>query len=102
MTFSELNAWEARLTRTIAITLMLVAFGCGDDDDAPVDDASTDGSTVDSGSGEGGTDGSSACPGSQRLCGDECATLASDPAHCGSCDNACLAGQACAAGTCVA
>jgi hypothetical protein len=41
------------------------------------------------------------CASDQRLCQDACVTPATDPANCGSCGNACGAGQVCTAATCV-
>ena len=35
------------------------------------------------------------------LCGEACVNTATDPAHCGSCDQACATGQACEAGACM-
>ncbi|RKH49224.1 hypothetical protein D7Y23_17580 [Corallococcus sp. AB050B] len=35
-------------------------------------------------------------------CGDTCVTTATDPAHCGGCEQACTATEACEAGACVA
>ncbi len=36
------------------------------------------------------------------LCGGSCVSTASDPAHCGGCNNACATGQACEGGVCIA
>ena len=41
-----------------------------------------------------------ACPATQELCGTGCATIASDPANCGACDNRCVAGHLCVTGVC--
>lgn len=45
-----------------------------------------------------------ACAAGQSVCGAACANLASDPAHCGTCDHACAVPQggtaSCAAGAC--
>jgi hypothetical protein len=40
------------------------------------------------------------CPAGQQVCGTRCATLASDPAHCGACGNACFSHQRCVDGAC--
>ncbi len=37
-----------------------------------------------------------------KLCGDRCADVATDVANCGSCGNACAAGQVCSGGSCAA
>ena len=46
--------------------------------------------------------GAGACPVGQVRCGPYCTITATDPLHCGRCDNHCLRGQSCAAGLCVA
>lgn len=38
---------------------------------------------------------------SQRCCADQSIDLSSDPEHCGACEHACGAGQACVAGACI-
>lgn len=46
----------------------------------------------------------SACGGNEELCGQRClgpSELASDPEHCGSCDNVCTGGSQCSEGQCV-
>ncbi len=40
------------------------------------------------------------CQADQALCGDACVVLATNPAHCGSCNNACPAGTTCTNGVC--
>lgn len=40
------------------------------------------------------------CPAGQTRCGKACTNVQADPANCGSCGNACGAGQICAAGAC--
>ncbi|MDP3213173.1 MAG: hypothetical protein Q8S73_03645, partial [Deltaproteobacteria bacterium] len=40
------------------------------------------------------------CASPQVVCGGACATLQDDPAHCGSCGNACPRTQVCVAGAC--
>lgn len=49
-----------------------------------------------------GTDASTTqrCSGSKTECGDQCVELSAAPAHCGSCDNVCAAGQTCESGVC--
>jgi hypothetical protein len=42
------------------------------------------------------------CPPETPLCGDRCANLDTDAAHCGTCEHACGAGEACEDGECVA
>ena len=44
--------------------------------------------------------GAPACPSTQSLCGDSCATLSHDPQNCGACGVTCGAGEACSAGEC--
>lgn len=41
------------------------------------------------------------CASDQAVCGGACTSLATDPANCGACGNACGAGQNCAASACV-
>ena len=54
-----------------------------------------------SGTGEtGGGTTSLTCGASLDLCGNECVNLATDPSHCGSCENVCAADLVCSAGTC--
>jgi hypothetical protein len=43
-----------------------------------------------------------ACEAPREMCGAACADLATDPVHCGGCDNACEAGDACILGGCTA
>lgn len=40
------------------------------------------------------------CRAGSERCGDQCADLATDAAHCGKCDSPCRSGQACVAGAC--
>lgn len=40
------------------------------------------------------------CPLGQEACGNSCATLASDPTHCGNCTTVCQSGQSCNSGFC--
>ncbi|MEZ4221862.1 MAG: MXAN_6577-like cysteine-rich protein [Polyangiaceae bacterium] len=49
--------------------------------------------------GTGNTGGGDPCPGA-TLCGASCTNTNFDPANCGSCNNACPAGQLCSAGQC--
>jgi hypothetical protein len=48
----------------------------------------------------GGTGGPPSCTAPQVSCGDACANLQTDDAHCGACGIACPADQACAGGAC--
>lgn len=41
------------------------------------------------------------CPDPFVVCGDTCAVLDSDPAHCGACDTRCADGQRCLNGACI-
>jgi MYXO-CTERM domain-containing protein len=41
-----------------------------------------------------------ACPAARLRCSGQCVEVATEPAHCGACDNACPAQQACVAGLC--
>jgi hypothetical protein len=43
---------------------------------------------------------SATCSASQTACGSACAVLATDDAHCGTCDKACASGESCAASAC--
>lgn len=69
-------------------------------DGAPADvsDASTD--TLS----EGSAPDAATCAGGTTRCGasEGCVDLSVDPAHCGRCGNACVAGRACRAGDCLA
>jgi hypothetical protein len=40
------------------------------------------------------------CSSDQKLCGDTCISVATDPQNCGACGNACPAGEACSDGLC--
>jgi hypothetical protein len=69
--------FENRVFRALTAAA-LVAAGCGSD---------------------GGT--SERCPaGTPTLCGTTCVDTMTSASHCGSCDNACPAGQVCSSGTC--
>ncbi|WP_233609715.1 hypothetical protein [Corallococcus sp. AB049A] len=73
---------------------MLGFFACSDDSPNPggTPDASMpDGSVPEMCTTEGTTQ-----------CGDTCVTTATDPAHCGACNQACTTTEACEAGVCVA
>jgi hypothetical protein len=56
--------------------------------DVPATDVEVDGGVV------------PACPAGQVLCGDACADVGTDPAHCGACGVACGASDACNLGRC--
>ena len=43
---------------------------------------------------------SSDCPAGLSMCAQQCVITSLDPANCGTCGNACLAGQFCVSGTC--
>lgn len=40
------------------------------------------------------------CAAGETICGDACVNLSFDPAHCGSCEDGCVPGEACADGAC--
>ena len=63
----------------------------------PADDA---GEPVGRDAGPVGRDSGPACPEGYSLCGDECADLAYDMNHCGSCFARCDSGELCAGGSC--
>ena len=46
--------------------------------------------------------GSTGCPSPFMMCGTTCTATQVDPANCGTCGNACAAGQLCLGGSCVA
>src|ERR1700722_2945152 len=71
-------------------------LGVGDETDAGNE---TEGKDASSTSGDAGPDASFACEGGSE-CGGACVDELTDPAHCGSCGNACGAGQTCWSGTC--
>ncbi len=71
-------------------------MGVGDETDAGNE---TDGKDASSTSGDAGPDASTACEGVSE-CGGACVDELTDPANCGSCGNACGAGQTCWSGTC--
>ncbi len=48
----------------------------------------------------GTADGDTSCMPGQTRCGEQCVTLAADPAHCGQCGQACSDGQVCSLGSC--
>ena len=72
---------QACLRTALLVAASGLAGACGDDD-----------TTAGPGAG--------ACPEGQSECDGRCVSLQNNPAHCGSCDNACGAGQACVSGTC--
>ncbi|WP_236604286.1 MXAN_6577-like cysteine-rich protein [Sandaracinus amylolyticus] len=86
------------LARTlwIGVALALALAGCGDDADPTPDagDVEIDAQTprTDSGPPE--------CTDGTTLCGDECVDTSGSRANCGSCGNACAAGEACVDGAC--
>lgn len=51
--------------------------------------------------GFGGFGGGPPCPEGETLCGDVCANIADDHAHCGMCDRSCDADQKCMNGACI-
>jgi hypothetical protein len=53
-------------------------------------------------SGCGSSSTTEKCLGGSTKCGDTCVSLETDQLNCGTCGNACAAGLACAAGSCVA
>ncbi|HVY48488.1 MAG TPA: FG-GAP-like repeat-containing protein, partial [Minicystis sp.] len=65
--------------------------------------SNTGGAAAGGGGGQGGatgTGGAPSCATNETACGGACVDLAHDPAHCGACDRACGAGQACSFGAC--
>ena len=68
-----------------AVVLSAVAIGCGG-----------------GGSPDGGLPDGGECPLGKENCGGYCVDLASDPSHCGECFNACLPGEVCGMGQCLA
>jgi hypothetical protein len=52
------------------------------------------------GNGTGGIGGGPACPVGQTMCGSVCVHKATNPAHCGMCDNVCGGSQTCVDGQC--
>src|ERR1700722_2365937 len=71
-------------------------LGVGDETDAGNE---TEGKDASSTSGDAGPDASFACEGGSE-CGGACIDELTDPANCGSCGNACGAGQTCWSGRC--
>ena len=45
-------------------------------------------------------DASVQCPSGTQLCGSACVNVSNDPNNCGTCGDACGAGQVCSGGTC--
>ena len=81
-----IRAARAALSRALAVLGMLGLAACGARTfDSPYPDGKSDGS---------------ACPAGQALCSTACASLSTDPTHCGSCETECAQGQACVAGAC--
>ena|GEM_PF-2695734 len=74
-----------RYTWWVAIFLAWMLIGCGG------------GSSTDGGLPDGGE-----CELGKENCGGECVDLNSDPSHCGECFNACLPGEVCGMGECLA
>jgi hypothetical protein len=66
--------------------------------DVPVELVEDDGVTTEDVEEE---DGPQPCPEGMERCGEACFDLATDPAHCGSCENVCSPDRACAGGACV-
>jgi hypothetical protein len=62
--------------------------------------ATNDDDDDDNDNGNGGS-GNVMCPPAQVLCGPRCATLANDPANCGTCGRVCQGSQACVNGNCL-
>lgn len=106
---------------SMSILLALTLVACGDDEssngnggqdagntDGSVDPGNTDGGggNVDDGgapndAGDGGGDPDPiSCLPPEELCGASCANTDHDPAHCGTCDEACTSEQVCARGEC--
>jgi hypothetical protein len=70
-------------------------------DDAAGEDAAVDGSLDSQVTSDGDASPSLVCATGQTACIGACVDLATDPAHCGSCSNACLVATAHASSTCV-
>jgi hypothetical protein len=72
--------------------------------DGGPDGSTTDGGTLDGGPDGGGTfnpdSGLGGCGLGEQECSGVCSNPAADPAHCGTCDNACLSTEVCSAGSC--
>jgi len=84
-----------KLIASLGLSLVVVlGTACGDDDTTtPPRDAGSGGdATLDSGGG--------ACPTGTSLCGGMCVAVSSDRANCGTCGNACAAGEVCVDGAC--
>ena len=66
----------------------------------PSGESCADGRCLRGGGGGGGDAGPLSCVAGRVHCGSACADTTSDPAHCGSCANACPSGMGCQAGAC--
>ncbi|MCA9542101.1 MAG: hypothetical protein KC620_24560, partial [Myxococcales bacterium] len=82
----------------IGLMLAVLCGACTPTSGGRADDGGAGDGTVgaDHGMGDGGLD----CPGGRTRCGEDCADLQSDDAHCGRCDRTCAEGEACAEGVC--
>jgi hypothetical protein len=83
------------------------AFSCSSDTESTPQDTSSSGAPGSKGGAGGNAElgsGGSAfaqCPSDQRFCEQDCVNPSTDTNHCGSCGNACVAGQSCVTGNCV-
>ena len=101
------NHWMVVLVLAVAAALA----GCSlsapgkyhpDGGDVPVEIVEEDGvTTEDMEDVDVEEDGPQPCPEGMERCGEECFDLTTDPAHCGSCTNACSSDRACVGGSCV-
>jgi len=84
-------------TRACLLAVVLVACGGATEPQQPVvspyEDGGEDGTTTGDGT---------QCVAGEAACKGACTNLQSDSQHCGTCGNACGAGQRCSIGQCVA
>lgn len=86
------NTWAVWLSCVGAVLLTACGAKIVGDGDA----GGADSGTVDSGNVDSGPE----CRTGELLCDDVCVLVNESREHCGACDNACVAGEVCSAGTC--
>ncbi len=79
----------------IALSALVVVAGCANEGTPPPADSGTTDTSITRDTGPTGT-----CSPGRMNCSGSCVLLDSNPAHCGTCGNACAADQTCSSGRC--